>query len=114
MSAVSSMLSVAPSSRWHSTGAGRRKLEPLRPFAFHLQRDLLHVEDDVGDVLADAREAREFMKHALDLDRGHRGALQRREEHPAQRVAERHAEAALERFGDERRLAADVGARLAL
>jgi hypothetical protein len=81
--------------------AGRRKLEPLGPLAFHLQRDLLDVEDDVGDVLADSGEARELVKHALDLDRGDGGALERGEEHPAQRVAERHPETALQRLGDE-------------
>jgi hypothetical protein len=58
---------------------GRRKVEALGPLAFHLQRDLLHVEDDVGDVLADAREAREFMQHAVDLDRGGKRTGLRRE-----------------------------------
>ena len=33
--------------------AGGRELQPLGAFALHLQRDLLHVEDDVGHVLAD-------------------------------------------------------------
>ena len=93
-----------------SPGPVARKLQPLGAFAFHLQRDLLDVEDDVGDVLADARERRELVQHALDLDRGDGGALQRGQQHAAQRVAERHAEAALERLGDERGLAADVGA----
>ena len=41
-------------------------------------------------------------------------ALQRRQQHPAQGVAERHAEAALERFGDDARLAHAVGAGLDL
>ena len=46
------------------------------------------------------------MQHALDLDRGDGRALKRRQQHAAQRVAERQAEAALERFGrDGRRLA---------
>ena len=52
------------------------------------------------------------MQHAVDLDRGDGGALKRGEEHAAQRVAERHAEAALERFGDEGGAAAVVAARL--
>ena len=79
-------------------GAGGGKLEALGALAFHAQRDQFDVEDDVGDVLA----------HAFDLDRGDGGALERRQEHAAQRVAEREAEAALERFGDERGLAAGV------
>ena len=58
--------------------AGAPKVQPLGAFAFHLERDLLHVEHDVGDVLADAREAREFVQHAVDLDRGDGGALERR------------------------------------
>ena len=44
------------------------------------------------------------MQHALDLDRGDGCALQRRKEHAAKRVAERQAEAALERFGGDGRL----------
>ena len=116
------MLSVAPSSRWQITRSGlvtsmspvvaimpavtsagpvALKVKPLGAFAFHLERDLLHVEHDVGDVLADPGEAREFVEHALDLDRGDGGALERAQQHPAKRVAERHSEAALERLGDE-------------
>ena len=94
--------------------AGGGKVEALGPLAFHLERDLLHVEDDVGDVLADAGEARELVKHALDLDRGDGGALERGEQHPAQRVAERHSEAALQRLGDEGGAAAAVASRLLL
>ena len=85
--------------------AGGGELEALRPLALHPQRDLLHVEDDVGHVLAHAGERRELVQHVLDLDRGDGGALQRREQHAAQRVAERQAEAALQRLGDEGRLA---------
>jgi len=51
------------------------------------------------------------MQHAVDLDRGDGGALERRQEHPAQRVAERHSEAALERLGDEHRTVAAFSAR---
>jgi hypothetical protein len=38
------------------------------------------------------------VRDALDLHRGDRGALERREQHAAQRVAERVAEAAIERL----------------
>ena len=63
--------------------------------------ELLEVEQDVGDVLADARERRELVRDALELDRGDGGALERREQHAAQRVAERVAEAAVERLDHE-------------
>ncbi len=43
------------------------------------------------------------MQHAVDLDGGDGSAAQRRQQHAAKRVAERQAEAALERLGDERR-----------
>ena len=46
-------------------------------------------------------ERRELVRDALDLDRGHRGALERGEQHAAQRVAERVAEAAVERLDHE-------------
>ena len=84
-------------------GAGLAQRHALRALALHLERDRLDVEDDVGHVLAHARDRRELVQHAVDLDRGDRGALQRRQQHAAQRVAERHAEAALERLGDDRR-----------
>jgi hypothetical protein len=47
---------------------------------------------------------------ALDLDRGDGGALERRQQDAPQRIAERQPEAALERLGDEGRLAAGVAA----
>ena len=75
----------------------------LRPSACMPERDLLDVEDDVGHVLAHAGDRRELVQHAVDLHRGDRGALERRQQHAAQRVAERHAEAALERLGHQRR-----------
>jgi hypothetical protein len=55
----------------------------FRQLALH---HLLDVEDDVepapskAGVLADAGEAAELVQHALDLDRGDRGALQRGEQ----------------------------------
>jgi hypothetical protein len=48
------------------------------------------------------------VQHAVDVDGRDRGALQRREQHAAERVAERLAEAALKRLGDDRRDAAVV------
>src|ERR1700682_4486294 len=52
------------------------------------------------------------MLHAFDADAGHRCALQRAEQHAPERVAQRDAEPALERFGHE--LAVGVGQRVLL
>ena len=76
---------------------------------------LLEVEDDVGDVFLHALDGRELVRHTLDLDGADSCALERREQDPAQRVAERMPEAAVERFDLEARpvarelLARDVG-----
>ncbi len=80
----------------------------LGAVAFHADGDFLDVEHDVGHVLAHAGDRGEFMQHAVDLHRGDGRAAQRRQQHATQRVAEREAEAALERLGDQR------GQRLAL
>ena len=92
------------------TGARTATLEhqALDAVALHLDRDVLDVEHDVDDVLADAGNRGELVQHAVDVDRGDRGALQRGEQHAAQRVAERLAEAALERLGDDGRDAARI------
>ena len=52
------------------------------------------------------------MQHAVDVDGGDGGALERRQQDAAQRVAQRRAEATLERFGHEGGDAAAVTARL--
>jgi len=43
------------------------------------------------------------MQHAVDLDGGDGTAAQRRQQNATQRVAERQAEAPLQRLGDERK-----------
>ena len=85
----------------HFAGAGLLQDHALRTLALHPDRDVLDVEDDVGHVLAHAGDRREFMQHAVDMDRGDRRALQRRQKNAAQRIAERHAETALQRLGDD-------------
>ena len=52
------------------------------------------------------------MQHAVDLDARDGRALQRGQQHAPKRVAERQAEAALERLGDHRRDAPALGAEL--
>jgi hypothetical protein len=75
--------------------------QDLRTLAVQAQPDLLQVQHDVGDVLHHARDRRELVQHAADLHRGDRGALERREQHAPQRVAEREPEPALERLAGE-------------
>src|SRR5581483_1486431 len=70
----------------------------LRRVAVEAGDEILEVENDVGDVLADARQRRELVRSPLDLDRGDRSALERGEQHAAQRVSERVTEAAVERL----------------
>ena len=70
------------------------------PSPWYLDGDVLDVEDDVGHVLAHAGDRRELVQHAVDVNRRDRRALQGRQQNAAQRVAERHAEAALQRLGD--------------
>ena len=62
-----------------------------------------HVLDDVGD-------RRELVERAVDLDGRDGRALERREQHAAERVADRDAEAALERLARE--LAVELVERL--
>ena len=87
-------------------GHGARALlgqrQALRALATHLEGDFLDVEHEVGDVLAHARKRGEFVQHAVDLDRGHGRALQRRQQHATQRIAQGQAVAALKRLGDDR------------
>ena len=79
----------------HFAGANGREHHPLRTFAVHAKRQLLHVQHDIRHVLTNAGDGAEFMKHAVDLECRHRGALQGGKQDAADRVAERHAEAAL-------------------
>ena len=98
--AIASHLDVAGA---NLAGALLAQRHPLRAIGLHAHGDGLDVQDDVGDILANARDRRELMQHAVDLDGGDGRALERGQQHAAQGVAERHAEAALERFSDERR-----------
>jgi hypothetical protein len=54
----------------------------------------------------------ELVQHAVDLDGGDRRPLKRRQQHAAQRIAQRDAEAALERLDHDGRLAVRPAARL--
>ena len=96
----------------HFAGLVDLERQRLDLIGVQLQRNLLQVEDDVGRVLDHAGDRRELVEHAVDLDRGDRRAFNRREQHAPQRVADRRAEAALERLRVEP--AEPVGEGLAL
>jgi hypothetical protein len=51
--------------------------------------DFFDVENDVGHVLAHARNRGEFVQHAVDMHRRDGGALERRQQHAAKRIAKR-------------------------
>ena len=63
----------------------------------------LDVEDDLGDVLLDARHGGELVQHAVDPDARDRGSGDRGQQGAAQGVAEGVAEARLEGLDDEPR-----------
>ena len=82
--------------------------------AVQLDGDLLQVQDDVGRILHDPRNRRELVEHVVDLDARDRGALDRRQEHATQRVADRGPETALERLGGELAVPIGQGLRIEL
>jgi hypothetical protein len=61
----------------------------------------LEVADDLVHVLDDADDGLVLVDHAVDAEAPDRGAAQRREQHAPHAVAERVAEAALERLQAE-------------
>lgn len=66
-----------------------------------LELDLLEVEDDLDDVLDDARDAGELVRGPLDADRGDGGTFQRGEKRATERVANGVSITGLEGLGDE-------------
>ncbi len=65
--------------------------------------ELLDVEDQVGDVLLDARHGGELVQDPVDADAGDSGTGDGGEEGATEGVAERVAEAGLQRLDDEPR-----------
>ena len=84
------------------------------PSRVQLEPHLLEVEDDVGDVLVTPGDRRELVQHALDPDGGDRRPLEGGQQHPPQGVAEGHAEAALQRLGDELAVGAGRGSSVSI
>jgi hypothetical protein len=62
---------------------------------------VLEIEDDLRDVLDHARDRGELVQVAVDLDRGHCCTWDGRQERTPDRVAQRVAEAGLERLDGE-------------
>ena len=69
--------------------------------AVHPDSEVLQVQDDVGDVLLHAGQGGELVQGVVEADLGDRRAGDRRQQGAAQRVAERVAEAGLERADGE-------------
>ena len=66
-----------------------------------LEHDLPEAPENVERVLGRAREEGKLVEDAVDFDPRRGGALDRRQEHPAERVADGQGEAGLERLDDE-------------
>ena len=64
---------------------------------------VLDVEDDLGDILLDARDGRELVEHAVDADARHGCAGDRGEEGATERVPQGVTEARLEGLDHETR-----------
>ena len=70
----------------------------FRPAAVQLERHLLEIQNHVGRIFDHAFDRRKFVLDALDLDGRDRRTFDRRKQGPADRIADRRAEAALERL----------------
>ena len=78
----------------------------------HLEGDLLQVEQDVDDVFLHAFDGGVLMEHAFDFHFSDGSARHGRQQYATQRVAERVAEATLERFDHDAGLARSRGLHL--
>jgi hypothetical protein len=77
------------------TALGQPELDRVGREALHAE--LLDVEDDLGDVLLDARDRRELLVNVADLERRHSRSFQGRQEDTTEGVAEGDAVASLQR-----------------
>ncbi len=85
-------------SRGHHAFALLLEIQHSLVAVVQFQHDALEVEQDVDDVFLHAVDRGVLVQHAVDLDFGRREAGHRGQQHPAQRVAQRMAIAALERL----------------
>src|SRR4029077_3582561 len=77
------------------------EVQRLRSLAVKLEGNLFEVEDDVGHILDDARERREFVEHSFDANGGDGRPFDRREQDAPERVADRGPESTLKRLRDK-------------
>ena len=82
-------------------GTGRGQPHGLRLVAVEADDQALDVEDDVNDILKDARHRRELVGNALNLRRHDRRAFDRGQQDPPEAVPDRRTEAPLKRFHGE-------------
>ncbi len=88
----------------HFARAGGLQHHALGAVGDHVDGDLLQVQDDIGHILAHARNGRELVDHTVNLHAGDRSPLQRGQQHAAQGTAQRRAEATLQRLDNQLRL----------
>src|SRR5688572_10182086 len=81
------------------------EVDQLRAFAVELQRNLFKVQDDIRGVFDDSGNRGKLVQDALDVYSCNGGTLDRGQKHAAKSVADRGAEAALERLCGEGRIA---------
>jgi hypothetical protein len=98
------------------TRAAHVDAEGDRLVGLRREHEVLEVQDDVGDVLGDPGDGVELVQGVVETDLRDGGAGDRRQQRAPQRVAERVAEAGLERADGEpltvvlpRRRASTVG-----
>ena len=87
--------------RHHVGGAAGVEPQRHRLVAHHDQHQVLEVQDDVGHVLGHAADGGELVQGAVEADLGDGRARDRRQQRAPQRVADRVAEAGLERADGE-------------
>ena len=85
--------------RGDRAGAALDELELRGMGHVALEAQPLEVEEDLDDILLDPRDGAELVRHVPDLHGRDGSALERREQHATQGVAQRHAVAGTQRAG---------------
>ena len=82
----------------HLTRALRTDFHCFGAVAMEFRGQTFDVQNNLGDILLDARDGRKLVQHAVDLNRRDRNARQGGKQYPAQAVAQRGTKAAFQRF----------------
>ncbi len=88
----------------HRTLFIHREIKSLRIPCKSLEKDLLQVQNDLGDILHHIFNGGKLVHRAVDLDIRDGRSLQRGKQHPAQSVAQRIAVTGFKRFSNELRV----------